>query len=186
MNCVNLFLLAIALFMASCSGNSYKVNGVSNANANMDENTTFGFASQVDKRLNPDPLFSNDLVLKSEIRDAVTHEMESRGFTKDKSSPDLVVNFRVFEEATQIQGLEGLGDNYWADTEIVDVDNPETVNLKEGSLMIHIVDRNTGKLIWQGYASGLMDGEVFGKDKNKITEAVSMVFDTYNQRADNL
>ena len=52
--------------------------------------------------------------------------------------------------------------------------------------MIHIVDRNTGKLIWQGYASGLMDGEVFGKDINKITEAVSMVFDTYHQRADNL
>lgn len=186
MRYMNMFLLAIVLFMASCAGKSYKVDGASNADADMDENTTFAFASQVDKRLNPGPYFSNDLVLKSEIRDAVKHELEARGYTKSNTSPDLVVNFRVFEEATQIQGLEGLGDDYWADTEVVDIDNPETVNLKEGSLMIHIVDRGTGKLLWQGYASGLMDGEIFSKDKNKIAETVSMIFDTYNQRADNL
>jgi hypothetical protein len=52
--------------------------------------------------------------------------------------------------------------------------------------MIHLADRKTGKLVWQGYASGLMDGNVFTKEGNKIDEAVSMVFDKFNYRADNL
>jgi hypothetical protein len=40
--------------------------------------------------------------------------------------------------------------------------------------------------VWQGYASGLMNGNAFDKDKNKIAEAVSMIFDSYTHRADNL
>jgi hypothetical protein len=64
--------------------------------------------------------------------------------------------------------------------------NSETVRLEAGSIMVHLVDRKTGKLVWQGYASRLMDGNVFTKEGNKIDEAVSLVFDRFNYRADNL
>jgi hypothetical protein len=186
MKYLNVCLVAIAMWMVGCSGKSYKVDGAGNADANMEQYNTYAFASQVDNKLDEGLFFVNDLVLKAEIRDAVKHELESRGYRHAASGPDLVVNFRVFDKATQIQGLQGLGDGYWSSAETVGIDAPQTVNLEKGSLMIHIVDRNTGKLVWQGYASGLMDGDVFSKEKNKVAEAVSMIFESYNHRADKL
>jgi hypothetical protein len=140
----------------------------------------------VDNKLDEGLFFFNDLILKAEIRDAVKHEMDSRGYTHTAGQPDLLVNFRVFDKPTEIQSVDQLGNTYWAAGEINGYTSPETVRLQEGSLMIHLADRKTGKLVWQGYASGLMDGNVFTKEGNKIDEAVSMVFDKFNYRADNL
>lgn len=179
------FTIVMTLFLSSCANKGYKVDGAGNADANMENFNTYAFASQVDNKLDAGFFFLNDLVLKDQIRNAVKHEMASRGYTHTTSSPDLVVNFRVFDKATEIQNLQGLGDAYWGAGE-ADRFTQETVSLKEGSVIVHIVNRKTGELVWQGYASGLMDGNVFNKDKDKISEAVSMIFDTYNHRADNL
>ncbi len=179
-------VVVMLLFFSACSTKSYQVDGAGNADANMEEYNTYAFASQVDNKIDPGFFFLNDLILKSEIRDAVKHEMDSRGYKQATSSADLVVNFRVFDKATTVQGLQGLGDGYWSSGEADRFNSTETVNLKEGSVIIHLVDRKTGEMVWQGYASGLMDGNVFNKEKNKIDEAVSMVFKSYNHRADNL
>jgi hypothetical protein len=178
--------IVIIMFFTACSTKSYKVDGAGNADANMEDFNTYAFASQVDSKLDAGFFFLNDLVLKADIRDAVKHEMDSRGYRHDPSSADLVVNFRVFDKAATIQGLEGLGSNYWSSGEADRFAMKETVNLKEGSLLVHLVNRQTGEIVWQGYASGLMDGNGFNKDKNKISEAVSMIFDSYNHRADKL
>jgi hypothetical protein len=183
---MNFVVVGMLVFIAACSSKSYKVDGAGNADANMEEYNTYAFASQVDSKLDAGVFFLNDLILKAEVRDAVKHEMDSRGYRYDPTSADLVVNFRVFDKATTVQGLQGLGDGYWSSGEADSFNTPETVNLKEGSVIIHLVDRKTGELVWQGYASGLMDGNVFKKEKNKITEAVSMIFDSYIHRADNL
>lgn len=180
------FILVVLLFFSACAQKSYKVDGAGNADANMEEYNTYAFASQVDSKLDPGLFFLNDLVLKAQIRDAVKHEMDSRGYRNTSSLPDLIVNFRVFDKAAAIQGLQGLGDNYWSSAEATSYNNNQTVNLKEGSVIMHLVDRKTGKVLYQGYASGLMDGNVFNKDKNKIAESVSMIFDSYNHRADKL
>lgn len=183
---MNFVLVVMLVFISACASKSYKVDGAGNADANMEEYNTYAFASQVDNKLDEGLFFLNDLILKAEVRDAVKHEMDSRGYRHDPTSADLVVNFRVFDKATTVQGLQGLGDGYWSSGEADRFNTTETVNLKEGSVIIHLVDRKTGELVWQGYASGLMDGNVFNKEKNKITQAVSMIFDSYNHRADNL
>ncbi len=183
---LNVGVVLVALFLAACSNKSYTVDAVGNANASPADANTYGFASQVDNKLDEGLFFFNDLILKAEIRDAVKHEMDSRGYTFTASQPDLVVNFRVFDKPAEIQSVDQLGSNYWATGEINGYTNPQTVRLEEGSVMVHLVDRKTGKLVWQGYASGLMDGNVFTKEGNRIDEAVSMVFDKFNYRADNL
>lgn len=183
---INFIGLMILLVFSACSTKSYKVDGAGDTDANIEEYNTYTFASQVDSKIDEGFFFLNDLILKANIREAVKHEMDSRGYRHDPNSADLVVNFRVFDKATTIQGLQGLGDGYWSSGEADRFNTRETINLKEGSVMIHLVDRKTGELVWQGYASGLMDGNVFNKDKNKITEAVSMIFDSYTHRADKL
>jgi hypothetical protein len=186
MKYLNVLVVLVALFLAACSKKAYTVDAVGNTNVTPAKANTYGFASQVDNKLDEGFFFLNDLILKAEIRDAVKHEMDSRGYTHTASQPDLIVNFRVFDKPAEIQSVDQLGSNYWAAGEINGYTNPQTVRLKEGSLMMHLVDRKTGKLVWQGYASGLMDGNVFTKEGNKIDEAVSMVFDQFKFRADNL
>lgn len=183
---LSFILVVLFLFFSACANKSYQVDGAGDADANMEDYNTYGFATQVDNQLDPGFFFLNDLILKSEIRDAVKHEMDSRGYRHSTTTPDLVVNFRVFDKAATIQGLQGLGDNYWSSTEAVTSNNTQTVELKAGSVLVHLIDRKTGELVYQGYASGLMDGNVFNKEKNKIAESVSMIFDSYNHRADKL
>ncbi len=186
MKYLNVVVVLAALFLAACSKKAYTVDAVGNANANPANANTYGFSSQVDNELDEGLFFFNDLILKAKVRDAVKHELDSRGYTLAASQPDLIVNFRVFDKATEIRSVDQLGDNYWAAGEINGYTNPETVRLEPGSIMVHLVDRKTGKLVWQGYASGLMDGNVFTKEGNKIDEAISLVFDKFNYRADNL
>lgn len=186
MKYLNVVVVLAALFLAACSKKAYTVDAVGNANASPAQASTYGFSSQVDNKLDEGLFFFNDLILKAEIRDAVKHELDSRGYTQVAGQPDLLVNFRVFDKPTEIRSVDELGTNYWGAGEINGYTSPETVRLEKGSLMVHLVDRKTGKLVWQGYASGLMDGNVFTKEGNKIDEAVSLIFDKFNHRADNL
>ncbi len=59
--------------------------------------------------------FSNDLVFKADIRDAVEHEMQGLGYRMEAQSPDLIVNFRVFDQQARIKGYEGYGQGILGD-----------------------------------------------------------------------
>ncbi len=174
------------LLLASCSKKSVMVDAAGNTGSNWKNYQTYGFASQVDNKLDEGFYFLNDLMLKSEVRESVKHELESRGYNYSNSQPDLIANFRVFDKPATIQSLDQYGPNYWASGEINGYTADQTVQLKPGSVVVHLVDRKTGKLVWQGYASGLMDGNLFNKQEDKIDEAVSLVFDQFTHRADNL
>lgn len=174
-------IILLALF-TDCS-NSKKmavVNADANTDAEFGKYKSYTFASQVDNQLDEGLYFLNDLAAKAMIRDAVQHELGSRGYDKSQGA-DMVVNFRVFDKPTEIVGFTGLGDDYWGDLSAVEPDNRRTFNVEAGTLMVHLVDKETGKLIWQGFASGIMEGDAIVKDKTKIQQAVSSIFDQFNR-----
>lgn len=143
---------------------------------------TFNWASQVDSELDQDYYFLNDLILKSQIRDAVKSELMGLGYTQD-SNPDMVVNFRVFDRPTQIKGYEGYGVTYWGDEQYRLISDTTTYAVEAGTLLISLVDREEGNIVWQGFASGLIEDDKFIKDEGSIHEAVNLIFEEYNQRA---
>jgi hypothetical protein len=57
--------------------------------------------------------------------------------------------------------------------------------VKAGTLLVSLVDRKKGAIVWQGFASGLIDNNQFIKDEVKIHEAVNLIFENYGMRADN-
>ena len=162
---------------------SITVESDENLRADFSDIKTFGFTSQVDDRLDPGLYFLNDLAFKSEIRQAVESELMGLGYTKATSEPDMIVNFRVFQEPVTIKGFEGLGTTYWTGSTVRDPDSATEYDLKAGTLMVHLVNRKTGELVWQGFASGLIDNDKFIKDQVKVREAVSMIFDQFGERA---
>lgn len=143
---------------------------------------TFSWSSQVDNKLDEGLHFLNDLILKADVREAVQAELEGLGFQKSPS-PDLVVNFRVFDKDVTLQGFDGMGTNYWGMSEVNDQGDGSKYDVKAGTLMLHLVDIKTGKVLWQAFASGLINGDAFIKDEAKIKEAVNLVFNEFGQRA---
>ncbi len=161
------------------------VNSDKALNTDFSKYKTFGFASQVQTKNGL--FFLNDYVLKNLIKHDVWHELETRGYDMAQQNPDLIVNFRVFDKPVEIKGFAGGTETgYWGTEEFRDVDSQRTYKLDAGSIIIQMADRTTGKMVWQGYASGITDGKVFDKDREKIAEAVSLIFNEYNNRADNL
>lgn len=152
--------------------------------SNLDKYKTFYWASQVDNKLDSGFYFLHDLVLKEDIREAVQHEMEGRGYKVDAANPDLIINFRVFDEPTALKGYESYGTSYWKGQTVTDRENLLTYEVASGTLLISLLEKKSGHIVWQGFASGLLKGEDFEKDETKIKQAVNLIFEEYDHRAD--
>lgn len=127
--------------------------------------------------------FLNDLVFKADIREAVEHEMQGLGYRMEPQSPDLIVNFRVFDQKARIKGYEGYGQGYWENEEYRQASDTASYAIEPGTLIVSLVDRKSGTMVWQGFASGLINNNEFIKDEAKIREAVSLIFEEFGMRA---
>ncbi len=166
--------------------------------ADFEKFETYDFATQINDEA-IQVFFLDNLLTKKKVKEAVKYELEARGYNHNADNPDLLVNFRILDEATEFTGYTGVyrDENYWTsaemrkdaiglvpDAEIRSAENKETYQLKKGSLMVHLVDNNTGEVVWQGYASGIMNGEIIDGEKDRIQEAISLIFQTYQWRGD--
>lgn len=132
----------------------------------------------------------NDLILKAKIVKAVESELKGLGFDRVSTNPDLIINFIVFEEPTEFIGYAPANeDNYYK--EYWDSFGPgeelgpmKKYEIQSGTLLIQLFSPEEKKIVWQGYASGIMDGQVFDKSEERIAEAVELIFEEYDARAD--
>ena len=175
-----MFLMASAV---AVSAQTIQVEGDQRLEADISKFKTFAFASQVDNKLDPGMYFLNDLMLKQTVREAVQSELQGLGYTKGQGSADLLVNFRLFDKPVTLRGFEGMGSTYWGTDEVRDPDAVTQYDVKAGTLMVHLVDAKKGQVIWQGFASGLIENDQFVKDPSKVREAVNMIFEEFGQRA---
>ena len=173
----------MSLSLITTSGQSIKVESDRSLNADFSKFKTFYFSSQADAWLDEGLYFLNDLYMKGMIRDAVKGELMGLGYRMQSYQPDLVVNFRVFEKPTTIKGFEGYGTSYWGTEKYRDISDKTSYDVAAGTLLVSIADRKSGSIVWQGFASGLIDNNTFVKDESKIRQAVNMIFNEYGERA---
>jgi hypothetical protein len=169
----SLFLLGIQI----AQGQEITVQSKRESDVDFRTYETFNWAFQAEKQTDESAYFLSDLVLKADIRDAVHGELEDRGYHLSENDPDLLVNFRVFEGAVEY------GRSYWADDEFAGGNREIQMEIPgPGTLIISLLDKKNGKLIWEGCASGLIDDNEFTRDEEKIREAVSILFESYGYR----
>lgn len=144
---------------------------------------TYGWASQVDKELEPGVYFLNDLALLRRIREAVGFALDGRGYRLSRSKPDLLINFRVFDQPTSIKGFTGYGQSYFGIGEVRDPEDATTFDVKAGSIIVNVIDTKTGQMVWRGLASGLTNTNGFDRTDNRIRQAVKLMFDQYPVKA---
>jgi hypothetical protein len=175
-------LFVLLLLTAELHGQSIIVKSEQQPDVDFTKYKSYYWSEQVDSELDENSYFLNDLVLKSDLRDAVQSEMSGLGYVSESIAPDLIVNFRVFARPTTLRGSEGYGRKYWAESEYTPEAN-RSITVPAGTIIFSIVDRREGILVWQAYASGLLGQSGFTKDESKLRSAVNLIMEDYGLRA---
>ncbi|MBU1820500.1 MAG: DUF4136 domain-containing protein [Bacteroidetes bacterium] len=193
-------ILLLAFFTTSVFAQDYTVASDKDLSAPFDTYKTYAWANQVRSAKNLAYVI-NDAILNTRIKNAVAHELAARNYSMNEQEPDILVNYRVFDEPVEMTGYEGYfhDTDFWGTEEVKNaaptmlprsnlVVNNDTPALDKGTeyyfdkgtLMVQLVDADKGVVVWQGYASGLTDGMVFDKDEEHIAQAVNLIFDRYD------
>jgi hypothetical protein len=150
---------------------------------------SFGFA----EKLGTDSAGYASL-LTQRLKEAVSREMEARGYAYTEEKPDLLVNFQArLEDKVQVyrapaawgpwpRGYYGYRGGFY-DPWFGYAGDTQVVNYTEGTLNIDLVDRERRQMVWEGVAVGEVDESEGVPGQAKIDEAVKGIFAKYPFRA---
>ncbi|ALD21568.1 DUF4136 domain-containing protein [Hymenobacter sp. DG25A] len=119
---------------------------------------TFSFVSG-------DGLAADTSKLGQILRDAIRTRLRQQGYQQAERRPDLLVNFNVYEGDLRFRGFAQPTLTSWISWGQVETENtpfsqreayqPLRLMLREGTLLITLIDNRTNRAIWNGYASGV-------------------------------
>ena len=176
--------LVSVCFSVSVSAQNITVESDRSLETDFGDYKTFYWSSQADAWLDEGGIyFMNDLGMKAIIRDAVKSELMGLGYQLQSHEPDMIVNFRVFDQPVMLKGYEGYGTSYWSDERYRQISDTTSYQVEAGTLLISLAERQSGKVVWQGFASGLIENNAFVKEEGVIRQAVNMIFEDLDQRA---
>ncbi|MES2651786.1 MAG: DUF4136 domain-containing protein [Bacteroidota bacterium] len=165
-----LILLSIVIGLTSCS--TYDYYAISNKPINSSRYQTYAWIPETQSKASS--TYNNDIAT-DKIVDATGAELNKRGLKLNNSSPDLLIKYtavvnnetRTYNEPVyynppsrltpRIGYYRGRAIYYYAYTDPFPVyvgTRARKMQVKEGSIMLDIIERKTSKLIWRGWAEG--------------------------------
>lgn len=119
------------------------------------------------------------------IADAISNELEGRGYQEQASNGDLIVAYHVLDRKAKLHGYK----NDYPTTiaggrEVRQPSDTTTFALEPGTLMISLIDAKTSQVVWNGFANEMNVNNVFVTEEVKLREAVHDIFDQFKYTAD--
>lgn len=111
------------------------------------------------------------------IKDAVEYEMDVLGLEWNPENPDLLVNFHIFDQQYDENFYVGSSpyEYRYMDKQAI------MEGIEDGTIVISLIDTETGKSIWEGYASiGVEENESLREQQADIRQATSAIMDRFN------
>lgn len=156
-----LTILAGCAALAACASGP-EIRSDTNPSADFSAYRTFAFFSPIGTDQG-----GYETVLTARLKQASRRNLEAKGYVFSESDPDLLVNFYAnIEDKQEIRaystgptvgvGYYGYRRGYyggWGTTEV------QTVNYKEGTLTIDVVDARRKQLVWHSTAEGRVSKE---------------------------
>lgn len=127
-----------------------------------------------------------DPSLNSLIMTSIDNEMEAKGYREEQGQPDLLVTYRVLERKARLKGYINDYPTMVGSQEVREPQDTVTYTLEPGTLMVSLIDRESGQVVWDGFASGLMQNDTFVREEEKVKQAVHLIFEEYKHRGDKL
>lgn len=126
--------------------------------------------------------------LRAAVREAVVAELRSRGYAARETDADFLVSFHVTvrdmpqSELCQLRN-DVLSGAPGREVEVCRVTDPSRLqsNYRQGTLIVFVVDRREGLLLWQGVAEGTAASK--SEARTRIRAAVAQMFRDFPARA---
>jgi hypothetical protein len=167
-------IISLALFMTSCFGSrDYIVESDYSYSGNFKKYKTFNFLDH--QRFDLDSLIPEDLIMQS-----IKSRMSILGYEHSETKPNLLIAFRLFYNDFTFNGWSQPEIELWLEEEGYIEEEFEEVKykMKEGTLMIFLLDRKQKKAVWQGYNSGLINVNALDNERF-IRGSVRLIFEKY-------
>jgi hypothetical protein len=164
--------LALAALLALSAGCAHRpdVRHDQDPSADLRSYKTFAFYEHASSEPS-----SYAALLGQRLQQATRAELERQHYVYSERSPDLRVALRLVvqnkQELRSAPGTRGLhGYRGWASNDL------ETVDYRQGSLVIDLVDTRRNALVWHGVAEGRLDAKAIEQPGPAIDAAVGEVF----------
>lgn len=107
-------------------------------------------------------------LVERRLRAAARSQLERRGYAQDDEAPDLLVNIAaVVEDRPHLRPAPG---------HVPDVDGLEMVDLRQGRLVIELIDTRRRQVVWHGSAEGRVSQAMLRDAGAAAEQAVAAVF----------
>lgn len=114
---------------------------------------------------------------RTRLKEGIETQLDAKGFTKDSTNPDMLVNYTLLEEADQLRTYTREGQSYLMEGPVErDV---QMVDVEPGTVLINFINAETGVQVWQGFASGALE-ESDVKDKEILQSKIEAIFKRFD------
>jgi len=120
-----------------------------------------------------DPRLDNNQLFETEVKEDVDRALAAKGFVKvpAEGQADLLVHYHAnINQEIDVRNLDREGaycDDYDCRPYVYEA----------GTLFIDLIDRQTNRLVWRGWAEGSVDGLIDQQDllDERVSEAVELI-----------
>ncbi|MCF0053722.1 DUF4136 domain-containing protein [Dyadobacter chenwenxiniae] len=145
------------------------------------------FKVEAEHNMEQDPLLGSELN-RRRLGDAVVEVMEAKGYKMDTKNPDIIVRFMTdVKERQQVRSNNMYSPYMWW---YGGGNNISTYNYQESRFILNIYQKNSDRMVWQGWASGKVKAPTKKEDretmvKNTMTDILKTfpqaTLDTYSR-----
>ena len=121
-------------------------------------------------------LVYNNVSTRKMVKDAVETQMKAKGFAHKEMDPDMLVNFVIIEEPTELRTYTPYNGFTYLNFGPKSM-KQKMVSVEEGTVLVNITDAQTGLMLWQGFVSGAFDENNLKNLSHLEAEVISMFQD---------
>ena len=182
MNNKTLLLLLIPLIFLvffGCMRREYVIEYDYDYRGNFKKYNSFYFMHNA--KVNQD---SSQMAFNPLLEEAIQNRMEILGYKFSKEKPRLLVAYTIYYDDMKFRGYVQPELDKWIEKEISeDKYDPVKIDLREGTILVQLIDTKQNNTVWQGYASGVFGNSYFNNEKY-IKRAVRSIFEQYRIMAE--
>jgi len=153
--------LATILFSIVLGSCAVKVNTIQDKTVDFSQYKTFCWLQGCEFTFTG-PSYLDDSLWRETIKTAIIDELEAKGFVRDENNPDLLIDFYISVERKTSVAYRPIDQEY----DYIPLPADEIINYLEGTMIIDIVDKAQGKMVWRSESIGYMEAHPELTEKN--------------------
>ncbi len=182
--------IAVAIFLSGCAGTAHVEKDRS---ANLNNYKTYSWVEKDKAGSKDEKRNHNRDIVDQNIRNSVNQQLQKKGYVESANGPDLLISSDLLIEKSEKEQRDpvysdpytrsyfnprtGRINTYYFPSQFMGYDSRSTT-VKQGTVTITLIDANTDKAVWQGWATKeLMDRNITSKEIDQDVRSIFKKFD---------